>query len=348
MFSGYNGRILFVNLTKAEIYEKELDEQVYRLFIGGLGLGVRILYEHMKPKEDPLGPENMIGFLVGPLTGTGIHGARYQLVGKSPLTGGWGDCNSGGRFAASLKASGYDGIFCTGISPKPVYLFVDNGKVEIRNATHLWGNDTVETDNNIVLELEGNEFPILDGSARSVIEAFERVGVKELNAECEYVTPRKALFFCDEKHNRSMSIEPAQYKHGKADHNLYVSYTASFNHPLLGTHSIEACMEKDFLVQEIAPARTFGFLEQWSLLKQQGFALGSSLDNTLVIAEGKFINEPRFPDEWVRHKVLDLIGDLSLIGKCLAGTVRAQQTGHDFHRRVIEHFFQHPQKWKMI
>ena len=119
MVSGYNGKVLFVDLTTGSIKEESLPEKVYRDFIGGQGLGARILYERMKPGVDPLGPDNMLGFLVGPLTGTGLHGARFQTVAKSPVTGGWGDANSGGSFAPELKATGYDGVFFSGISTLP-------------------------------------------------------------------------------------------------------------------------------------------------------------------------------------------------------------------------------------
>ncbi len=153
MVNGYNGKVLFVDLTEGSITEESLPEKVYRDYIGGLGLGARILYERMKPKADPLGPDNILGFLIGPLTGTGIHGARFQIVTKSPVTGGWGDSNSGGSFAVELKASGYDGVFFSGISPKPVYLFLNDGKAEIKDASHLWGKDTVETEESIREEL---------------------------------------------------------------------------------------------------------------------------------------------------------------------------------------------------
>ena len=153
MASGYNGKVLFVDLSSGSIKEENLPEKVYRDFIGGQGLGARILYERMKPKVDPLGPDNMLGFLVGPLTGTGIHGARFQTVTKSPVTGGWGDANAGGSFAPELKAAGYDGVFFSGISPKPVYVFLIDGKAEIKDASHLWGKDTVDTEEGIRKEL---------------------------------------------------------------------------------------------------------------------------------------------------------------------------------------------------
>ena len=100
MPKGYMGKVLFIDLTSGAIKEESLSEDIYRDFIGGAGLGVRILYERMKGKEDPLGPDNMLGFVTGTLTGTGAPStSRYTVVTKSPLTGTWGDANSGGHFA---------------------------------------------------------------------------------------------------------------------------------------------------------------------------------------------------------------------------------------------------------
>ena len=151
---GCNGKILFVDLTSGSVEEEILPEAVYRNFIGGSGLGARILYERMKPNVDPIGPENILGFVTGILNGTKVPTAsKFTVVGKSPLTNTWGDSASGGLFASELKATGYDAIFFTGISPKPVYLWLNDGKVEIKDATHIWGKDTQETEKIVVQEL---------------------------------------------------------------------------------------------------------------------------------------------------------------------------------------------------
>ena len=180
VFAGYNGKILFVDLTSGSIKEENLPEQVYRDYIGGVGLGARILYERMKPNVDPLGPENMLGFLVGVLTSTGIHGARFQVVTKSPVTGGWGDANSGGSFAPELKAAGYDGVFFSGVSAKPVYVFLNDGKAEIKDASHLWGQDTVETEDSLREELGDNRVRIAcigpAGEAQSLLACIKHEG----------------------------------------------------------------------------------------------------------------------------------------------------------------------------
>jgi aldehyde:ferredoxin oxidoreductase len=142
----YAGKMLFVDLTKGILTEETLPECIYREFIGGNGLGIRILYERMKARIDPIEPESILGFVVGSLTGTPAPGSgRHMLVAKSPLTGTWAESNSGGSFGPELKTAGYDGVFFSGISPRPVYLLLKNGKAKIRDASHLWGKDAYET-----------------------------------------------------------------------------------------------------------------------------------------------------------------------------------------------------------
>jgi aldehyde:ferredoxin oxidoreductase len=154
MARGYMGKILRVDLSKKTFKDYTLDEKMCHDFIGGYGLAARLLWDWQKGGVDPLGPDNNLGFITGPLTGTpAISGCRFTVVGKSPLTGGWGDANSGGHFAAFLKYAGYDGVFFTGISDKPVYLYLENGKPELRDAAHLWGKGTYDTDDILKKEL---------------------------------------------------------------------------------------------------------------------------------------------------------------------------------------------------
>ena len=150
MAGGYTGKILFVNLSTGEIRAEAPDESLYRDFIGGYGIGSRIIYSRQKGGVDALGPENTLGLITGPLTGTpATVGTRYQAVGKSPLTGGWGDANSGGDFGSYLKLAGYDAVFFNGIADKPVYLSIDNGKAELKDASRLWGKSAYETEDTL-------------------------------------------------------------------------------------------------------------------------------------------------------------------------------------------------------
>ena len=156
MLGGYMGKLLFVDLATGKMTEETPDESLYRDYVGGYGIGARLLYDRMKTGVDPLGPDNIFGLMTGPLTGSpAIGGARYQAVAKSPLTGGWGDANSGGFFGPYLKFAGYDGVFFTGISEKPVYLLVDDGKAELRDASRLWGKDTYYTEDKLQDEHNG-------------------------------------------------------------------------------------------------------------------------------------------------------------------------------------------------
>lgn len=147
------GKLLNVDLATGRMEDEALQDDFCRKFIGGYGFGAKILFDRMKSGVDPLGPENVLGFVTGPLTGTpALIGSRYCVVCKSPLTGTWGDANSGGYFGPQLKAAGYDGVFFSGQSDKPVYLSIEDGKAELRDASGLWGKDSNETEHALKAE----------------------------------------------------------------------------------------------------------------------------------------------------------------------------------------------------
>ena len=147
---GYMGKLLFVDLSTGESSVETLDEQVCRDFLGGYGLGARILYERMPAGVDPLGPDNLLGFVTGPFTGTpAICSGRFTVVGKSPLTGGWGDANCGGVFGPYLRFAGYDAVFFRGIAETATYVLIDDGVVTIHDAAALWGKDCLDTEDEL-------------------------------------------------------------------------------------------------------------------------------------------------------------------------------------------------------
>ena len=154
---GYMGKVLWADLSTGKVWDEEIAEELYRDYIGGYGLGARIIYERQPAGTDPLGPDAILGFTSGLLTGTGApFSGRYMVVGKSPLTGTWGDANSGGHFSPMLKKTGYDAIFVKGISEKPVVLVVNEDKAELIDASFVWGKDCVETED-IVREKLGDK-----------------------------------------------------------------------------------------------------------------------------------------------------------------------------------------------
>ena len=143
----YMGKILMVDLSNQTMTEEAIPDHVYEQYLSGMGLGAYILYNRMPAGADPLGPENILGFCSGFLTGTGsLFSGRWTLVGKSPLTGCWGDANCGGTFSPAIKHCGFDAIFFKGISANPVYLYIKNGKATLKDAADIWGHDAVETE----------------------------------------------------------------------------------------------------------------------------------------------------------------------------------------------------------
>lgn len=153
MPDGYWGKIIFVDLSTGQIEVERPPDGVYQHYLGGYGLGIHYLYRRIPAGADPLGPENIVGFLPGLLTGSGAQfSGRFMVVARSPLTGAWGDANCGGNFGPALRGAGYDGLFVTGQADGPVYLYVDESTVELRDAAHLWGLDVRQTEGAIAEE----------------------------------------------------------------------------------------------------------------------------------------------------------------------------------------------------
>ena len=144
--NGYAEKILYVDLTRERTMEEPFPEEWRRAYIGGRGLGVRILDDLVNPGIDPLGPENVLVFATGPVAGSGLPlGSRYDVVTKSPLTGTLTSANSGGKFGTSMKRAGYDAVVILGRAERPVSLLLDDGHAEVRDASPLWGMTTSET-----------------------------------------------------------------------------------------------------------------------------------------------------------------------------------------------------------
>lgn len=160
MFS-VQGKLLSVDLNSGNIKSEQLPEHLYREYLGGYGLGVRLLLERMDPMCDPLSPKNLFGIAAGYLTGTGAYiASRFMVFGKSPSTNGWGDANCGGHFGKKLKQAGFDALLFSGASSKPVYLFVESGKPQLMDAGRLWGKDCYETEDRLK-ELHGKNCQVL-------------------------------------------------------------------------------------------------------------------------------------------------------------------------------------------
>lgn len=161
MLHGYAGKILRVNLSTSVNTIEEISEDFCTQYLGGNGFGARLLYTAVQPKADPLGEDNPLIFATGPLNGTMVPMAsKFCVVSKSPLTGTFMDGFCSGRFGSELKYAGYDVLFVDGRANVPVYLFIDDDTVQIRECAHLWGKDALATQGMIKTELRDDSIQV--------------------------------------------------------------------------------------------------------------------------------------------------------------------------------------------
>jgi UDP-3-O-[3-hydroxymyristoyl] N-acetylglucosamine deacetylase len=188
---------------------------------------------------------------------------------------------------------------------------------------------------NVIVELNHPEVPIMDGSAAPFVYLIHEAGIKRLP------TPRRYL-----KVVRPITLAHADKRIAlyPSDH-FKVTYSISFDHPLLRHQSRTLRVNEDTFIEEIAPARTFGFLKEVEMLRQKGLALGGSLDNAVVLGETGVLNALRFEDEFVRHKILDVIGDLALVGHPIVGHLVVHRGGHALHTAFATKILEDSDAW---
>lgn len=193
---------------------------------------------------------------------------------------------------------------------------------------------------NAVIEVDSLEIPILDGSSRQWVELIRQAGTVELPAQRPYLKVLKRIEVSEK--NRKMSIEPAD--------SFQITCEIDFNHPMIGVQQHEISFRVADYGREIAPARTFGFVEEIEMLKLNGLARGGSLENAIALTRDGFLNpEPlRFTDEFVRHKILDIIGDLALAGMPILGHVRASRSGHGLHTMLLSTLLRDREAWEVM
>jgi len=191
---------------------------------------------------------------------------------------------------------------------------------------------------NVCVEMNHPEVPIMDGSSAPWVYLIQDAGVKELN------TPRKTIEI----------LKPIQVQQGDKRIAVYpadrfkISYTISFDHPMLRHQQKTLDLNEQVFIDEIAPARTFGFLKEVEMLRQRGLALGGSLENAVVLGETGVLNPLRFEDEFVRHKILDVIGDLALLGHAMVGHLVVHRGGHALHTTFAAELLRQRDAWRLV
>ena len=191
---------------------------------------------------------------------------------------------------------------------------------------------------NVVVELTHNEVPIMDGSSAPFLFLIHEAGVKRLSAPRKYLKILRPVQIANG--DKRIAIYPS-------DH-FKVSYTISFDHPMLRHQSRTERITEQSFAESIASARTFGFLKDVELLRQNGLALGGSLENAVVIGDAGVLNPLRFEDEFVRHKILDVVGDLALAGAPIIGHVVAHRAGHALHTALASKLLEERDAWMFV
>ncbi len=219
---------------------------------------------------------------------------------------------------------------------------IANDGASVRTIEHLMSALAGMGVDNVQVDLDGPEVPIMDGSAQRFVEMLQQAGIRRQFAPKTFLKVRQPITV--EVGARSLRIVPSQ--------RLKVIYTMCFDHPILGEQTSAMDVGRERYVRDVAPCRTFGFVRDLDMLQRMGLAKGGSLENAIVVGEEGVLNGPlRFSDELVRHKILDLLGDLYLLGKPLVGTIIAQGAGHQLHlalaRRIQEQLQGEPEPFSL-
>jgi UDP-3-O-[3-hydroxymyristoyl] N-acetylglucosamine deacetylase len=193
---------------------------------------------------------------------------------------------------------------------------------------------------NAIVELDNLEVPILDGSAVPIVRLIGQVGLRRQRAQRLYakiLTPVEVI-----NDGKRIGVYPSE--------EFQITYHITFSHPLIGEQKLDYAPQRDNYEGQIAPARTFGFVEEAEKLRRSGLIRGGSLENAIVLTRDGVLNPEglRFPDEFCRHKILDLLGDLSLLGHPLIGHVIAERAGHAMHFALVARLMRERDAWTLV
>ncbi|HEV3140383.1 MAG TPA: UDP-3-O-acyl-N-acetylglucosamine deacetylase [Vicinamibacterales bacterium] len=212
-------------------------------------------------------------------------------------------------------------------------------EVSVETVEHLLAALVSMGIDNVLIELNSPEVPIMDGSAASFVHLINEAGVKRLTAQRKYLKIVRPIAIS--RGDKRIALYPS-------DH-FKVTYSISYDHPLLRHQSRTLRITEASFVEDIAPARTFTFLKDVEMLRQNGLALGGSLENAIVLGEtGVLNNALRFEDEFVRHKILDAVGDLALVGYPVIGHLVAHRAGHALHTEFAAKILEETHAWRLI
>ncbi len=256
------------------------------------------------------------------ITGIGLHSGIYTTVELHPAPAGSGitfvRADLQGLRIPALQASTTALDYAT---------TVGKDDVQVGTVEHLLAAIMACGITDLDIHIDGPEVPIIDGSALPFMHLIDAAGTRELGAEVPVLKIQEPVEIVDGE--KSIRIVPAN--------RLIIKYRIDFEHPVIGRQSFHFDFGHDNFLRKIAPARTFGFMRDVEKLRAAGLARGGSVENAIVLDDRGVINGPlRFRDEFVRHKILDLAGDLALVGRPIVGEITAHRAGHAMHSRFVE------------
>ncbi|MEW6066970.1 MAG: UDP-3-O-acyl-N-acetylglucosamine deacetylase [Nitrospirota bacterium] len=266
--------------------------------------------------------------------GIGLHTGRYSKVYIKPAPRDTGIIFIRTDKDVAMRAS-VDFVTDTAFSTT-----LGSNGAKIKTVEHLLAAISGLGIDNLIIEVTGPEIPILDGSSIELTDVLIKGGIAKQGKKRTYLRILNPLVFEDGQ--TEIAVLPHEGK--------YLTYRMHFNHHLIGEQEMSMEFnERNFLV-EIAPARTFGFLKDVEYLKSNGFAKGGSFDNAVIVGENGILNSSglRFKDEFVRHKILDLIGDLCLAGFPIYGHIIASKSGHTGNIKFLKKLFSRPDCWELV
>ncbi|MDO8357722.1 MAG: UDP-3-O-acyl-N-acetylglucosamine deacetylase [Nitrospirota bacterium] len=269
-------------------------------------------------------------------SGVGLHSGLPVTLTLRPAPADTGVVfvNRSGKGGASLAASVEHLVateLCTAIS--------GNG-FQVKTIEHILAALTGLDIDNVYVEVDAAEAPVMDGSAGHFVRLIRSAGIAPQSQRQPYLKITRPLEVIDG--NRRVRIEPSS--------TTKITYSIHYNHPLIQTQTYAYEHSVHAFEREIADARTFGFMQEVEALWARGLGKGGSLDNTIILSQDGILNESglRFTNEFVRHKILDLIGDFSLLGVPFIGHVIAERSGHAIHTRLVQQILNHPDSWVLL
>ncbi len=266
--------------------------------------------------------------------GIGLHTGQYSKVYLKPAQRDSGIIFIRADKRIPIKAS-VGSVIDTAFSTTIGY----NG-VKIRTVEHILAALSGLGIDNIIVEVTGQEIPILDGSSIDFTNIILQTGVAKQGKKKPYLKILKPIIFTDG--NSEIAVFPFNGRR--------ITYRIHFSHQLLGEQNLSLDLTEESFIKEIAPARTFGFLKDVEYLRANGFAKGGSFENAIILGGDGILNPSglRFKDEFVRHKILDLIGDLSLIGLPIYGHIFASKAGHSTNLKFLKKLLSHQDHWEIV